>query len=369
MRLAVFCSILSPWSRQAVLRLVELGNEVHVIDFSTQGQHDYLHERSEVFGRDIAYMRRRIAGVHLIRNASGSRLRYIVYARKLGRICRDIDADVLLTLWGGGWAVMSYLSGFRPYAVFVGGGDILRVSGWQKLVSHYALTEARVVFANGQYFAERTRAFAPKANVVPLYYGVDPDRFKPIDSSADYLRIVCTRGFSEVYNNGYLIEGMANLDKEIQNIEVVFTSPGRLLAETMEKADRLLPAEIRDRVMFRNGVTDDEMLDILQNSNIYVSLSRYDGTSISLLEALSCGLFPVLSDIPQNREWVNPLRENGLLVPLDSPADLSEALAKAIRSVELRHRARAANRGLILERADGRKNMQILTSKLESFIS
>ena len=97
-------------------------------------------------------------------------------------------------------------------------------------------------------------------------------------------------------------------------------------------------------------------------------MSRSDGTSTALLEALSCGLFPILSDIPQNREWIDSTANNGILVPLDKPAKLADALSCAIQDEQWRRRAGKYNRSLILERADSRKNMDILVSKLEFMI-
>jgi glycosyltransferase involved in cell wall biosynthesis len=110
------------------------------------------------------------------------------------------------------------------------------------------------------------------------------------------------------------------------------------------------------------------MLANLQDSSVYVSLSRSDGTSISLLEALSCGLFPILSDIPQNREWIDPSLENGILVPLDRPVELAAALRRAVTDASLRERAAVVNRRLIEERADARRNMTTLASRLQEMV-
>lgn len=369
MRIAVFCPLLSPWSRQAVLRLVEFGHEVHIFDFSNPGrQIGYLDGHTELFAQDIAKLRSQVSGVHLIDARITSPIRYIVYAPELGWVCQKIRADILLVLWGGGWSLMSYLSGFRPYVVFVGGGDVLRVGGLQRCISGFALKNAKVVFANGQYLAEKTRELAPKARVVPLYYGVDPVRFTPSEPTELPCQIVCTRGFAEVYNNQYLIEGLAYLPRSLPDLQVVFTSPGRLLQNTQSLADRLLPNELRSRVQFLNGVTDDGMLAVLRRSQVYVSLAKSDGTSISLLEALSCGLFPILTDIPQNREWINPTSGKGLLVPLDQPKVLAEALATAILDDEMRIRAREANRQLVLQRADSHNTMATLATKLEEIM-
>ena len=104
----------------------------------------------------------------------------------------------------------------------------------------------------------------------------------------------------------------------------------------------------------------------MRKAHIFASLSRSDGTSISLLEALACGLFPVLSDIPPNREWLDERAHNAALVPLDQPETLAAALEQAILDGDLRRKAAVFNRDLVSQRADSHKIMSILASRLES---
>ncbi len=368
MRIAMLMSLGVSWAREAALRLAEAGHEIHAIDFADEPFDNYLRGRTDVHAGGIARLGNEIAGIHIIPGQDLSQWRYVKYAPRLREICRSIDPDVLLSLWGGGFAAISYLSGIRPYAVYVCGGDILRVSGLQKALSRYILQRASVVFANGNYFSTKTLEFAPSARVVPAYLGVDTGRFTPGDQTNRPITVVCTRGFAKVYNNGYLIEALAAMDQSLPDFRVVFTSAGESLNETRALAERLLSPSMLRRVQFLGGITDQQLIANLQNAHIYTSVSRYDGTSISLLEALSCGLFPVLSDIPANREWIDLRIANGVLVPLDQPAAYAKALEKAI--VEAPHRQIAAvNRQLVLDRADGRKTMAAVASTLEKAIA
>ena len=291
-------------------------------------------------------------------------MRYAMYAPRLAKIFRDIKADTLLTLWGGGFAAIAYLSGIRPYAVFVGGGDILRVSGLQKTLSRKALSKASVVLANGDFFARRTQEFAPGASVVPLYYGIDPSKFMPGNPPPNPVIVLCTRGFSRPYNNGYVIQALATMPANVPDFQMVFTSAGEILEETKSLADSILTPEMRRRVKFLNGVTDDAMLENLQRAHVYTSASLYDGTSISLLEAFSCGLFPVVSDIPANTEWIRDGGCNGTLFPLNDASSYGRALLQAIQDADLRSRAAGVNRQAILDRADSRKTIANLASIL-----
>jgi glycosyltransferase involved in cell wall biosynthesis len=368
LRIAMLASLSVSWSREAALRLSELGHEVHLIDFESEMEDSYLRGRGDLNSRSIAKLHDILAGVHIIRGKDISQWRYLKYAPQLRTICKKIKADILFSLWGGGFAMISYISGIRPYAVFLGGGDILRVSGIRKMISRVALNRAAVVLANGKYFGEKAKSFAPGADIHPMYLGVDTKKFVLGTPPSSPVVIICTRGFSPVYNNSYLIEALSCLPESVPDFRVVFTSTGQLLNEAKAMADRILSPTIRQRVSFLGGVTDEEMVENLQNAHIYTSFSRYDGTSISLLEALSTGLFPILSDIPQNREWIDPEVRNGMLVPLDEPAALAERLETAIRDQAHCRSVRTLNRSLILDRADGRKAMAQAASLLEAAI-
>jgi len=180
-------------------------------------------------------------------------------------------------------------------------------------------------------------------------------------SSPSKSRIICTRGFLPVYNNEYLIQALATLgDDDTRDFHVTFAAPGPDLQKAKTLADRVLTPGLRTRVHFRNGLDRKALIQELSSSSLYVSLSKSDGASFSLLEALSCGIFPVLSDIPQNREWVTPEEDNGILVPFGDPGALAHALIRALADGAWRARAAAYNRQKVLEQADVSRNLREL---------
>jgi glycosyltransferase involved in cell wall biosynthesis len=117
------------------------------------------------------------------------------------------------------------------------------------------------------------------------------------------------------------------------DVQMTFTSSGPTLDAARRLAEEAGPADPRKTIAFLGGVSDDELLGHLQSSHIYVSLSRSDGTSISLLEALAA------------------------------------ALEKAVSDPSLRTRAAPINRQLALQRADAAKNMSLLISTLETLLA
>lgn len=83
---------------------------------------------------------------------------------------------------------------------------------------------------------------------------------------------------------------------------------------------------LSSQVTFLGEVPYDQVRSILDDHDVFLLVSDYEGLPLSLLEAMGAGLVPVVSDLPSGvREVVN--RDNGILVPLEPSRGYSEAIA------------------------------------------
>jgi len=92
-----------------------------------------------------------------------------------------------------------------------------------------------------------------------------------------------------------------------------------------------------------------QMAELYAASEVTISATEHDGTPNSILEAMACGSFPIVSNLESLREWVENGR-NGFLVDL-TPSSFASAIVKALRDDALRARATVRNRELIEDRA------------------
>lgn len=364
MRIALLMTEASPWCRELANRLIQHGVDVHIIDFAKPLKGAAYLSASDAFQRkEIQALRERAAGVHHLAWLADSRFRYLASAPQLARICRLTRSDVLLTLYGGGNALAAFTSGVRPYAVYAVGSDILLVRGAiARHVAGRALSAAAVVFANGDYLSRSARSLAPAAHVYPLLLGINVSEFQLRPRANHKTHIICTRGFMSVYANEVIVSALGIVDPAL-DVEVTFTSAGPTLAEVQRLA-RTLPLAA-SRVHFLAGITRSELVTRLETADLYVSMARSDGTSISLLEAMAAGAFPVVTNLEQNREWLASDLGDGELVTIDSAADLAAALERVIVDQARRARAGPRNRRVIETRANANMNTETLIRELE----
>jgi len=110
-----------------------------------------------------------------------------------------------------------------------------------------------------------------------------------------------------------------------------------------------------DYVHFPGQVNQAELVHYYQAADLYISTSHSDGTSISLLEALACGCPVLLSDIPGNREWINP-GEQGWLYPDGDVAALAKAIVYAVDNRSKLTQMGESARKLVEQRGDWENN-------------
>ena len=217
--------------------------------------------------------------------------------------------------------------------------------------------------------ARRVHAVSQELVNVLESYGIETDRIEcfPVGvnlrrfavhrrtaDESDAMHIVCTRRQEEVYANHVFIEALAWLRDRGLRFQATLAGGGPLL---QQRESQIRSLSLEQHVSPLGQVSHERISRILATSDIYVSASTSDGTSSSLLEALACGLFPVVTRIPANIPWV----EDGVTGLFFEPGDvlcLGRALERALRDPDLRRVAAKKNRELVERKADQEPNMR-----------
>jgi hypothetical protein len=104
--------------------------------------------------------------------------------------------------------------------------------------------------------------------------------------------------------------------------------------------DRVLddyPAEVHDQISVVPRYRREELPALLRSYAVLALPTRFEGSSIALLEAMACGLVPVTTDAP-GPDAVIRHGTNGLVVPTGDPEQLRDTLRRVLADGDLRHR-------------------------------
>src|ERR1700732_3367853 len=97
----------------------------------------------------------------------------------------------------------------------------------------------------------------------------------------------------------------------------------------------------------------EDIVSLWRSCHFAVLPSHREGLPITLLEAAACGRPLIATDAPGCREIVIE-DQTGLLVPIESPADLAQAILRLAESPQLRARYGDAARKLVVDKLSAR---------------
>jgi glycosyltransferase involved in cell wall biosynthesis len=216
----------------------------------------------------------------------------------------------------------------------------------------------------------------PESKIQVIPFGINTDIFNP-DANGQSIRkelqidkndvvIISTRYLlNDHYNVECLIRAIPLILKEHENAKFVVKGEGPLENYLKTLVRKL---NVSKNVHFVHFVPYNKIAQYLRAADIYVSTCFVDSTSVSLLEAMACGLAPIVTDIPGNREWIENGVNGFLFPPKDSEA-LAQKITQLIESQHLRKTFGQKCFQIIKQRATWEKSVSDMETIYTSLIS
>lgn len=270
------------------------------------------------------------------------------------------------------YGFLAALCGVRPTAIAQQG----RTDLWpenslmlplKKIIQNYAFSHADLIHAWGPVMTvsmKEAKVEMEKVLVLPKGIRLEEFAFSPPVHYKGVNAIV-TRSLMPEYRHNVILEAFAILHREGVDISLTIVGDGTEMPSLKRKAKQL---GIADKVIFTGRIPNTALPGLLGQSNIYISMPITEGVSASLFEAMACGCFPVVTDIPGNQSWINH-RQNGALVPVDNAAELAAELRWALQHGDICSEAAVNNRRFVEMHADFNTNMSIIANKYHDMIT
>ena len=276
----------------------------------------------------------------------------------------DINPDIVHAHFATSYGLLALAAQRSPLVVTAHGSDLLQLglhSSVMRAILRRVLRAADLITVPSEQMRSVANTLLRESGSSDLVspkridvfqYGIEAQRLLRVADSVredparrDVLKIVSSRSLHPVYQVDALIQALAILQARGTNFvcDILGDGPQR---RSLEKLVHRLG--LAERVHFYGHCSPMTVEQFVARADVYASVSKSDGASLSLLEAMALGATPVVSDIPANRPWIED-GTNGFLVAPD-PASIAEGID---RTQSLwKDRVTMANRAIILERAD-----------------
>lgn len=259
---------------------------------------------------------------------AGGNWRFLMKGSAIRSVLNTIKPDVLHALYATSYGLAGALTGFHPYVVTPLGTDVLispKQSFIYRFVLRYVFRKADLVTSMAPHMTEAMLQLGLlKEKLSDVVLGINTEVFNRNEQQLpkDVFVISSIRNLEPVYNIPHFLRAIALVKSSITNLKVNVVGQGSLKDELMSLCREL---QIEDVVQFHGKIPQSEIVKLLNRSHIAVTVSLSDGNALSLLESMACGVYPIASDIPANRQW---LKEglNGSLVKINDVEGLAEKI-------------------------------------------
>ena len=181
-----------------------------------------------------------------------------------------------------------------------------------------AINGSDYLFADTKHLCDEcTKMSKEKKNIKKILFGIDTNLFKPKNKRRNGLVFLSVRRTEPIYNPTLIIMAFSSIQQETGST-LLMAKPEVNSQAIYDLVDQL---EIKDAVEFYEPRQYHEMPDLYNRADCGISIPNTDGASVAKLEAMSCGIPLIASDIPSNREWID-YGKDGILVKKDDLADL-----------------------------------------------
>ncbi len=294
--------------------------------------------------------------------------RYPLARGAFRRAVAAFDPDLVEAHFVPNYGVLGALLDRHPLAIHAWGSDLLvsaRQSPFHAARARYALSRADVVVADARVLGDAALGLGARpAALLVVPWGADLARF-PLAPAVASPTIVSVRQLEPLYDVATLVRALPEVRRAVPGVRVTLAGDGPLRGVLAAEARDL---GVDDVVQFVGRVPHDTLPALYGGAAVYVSTSRSDSTSISLLEAMATGAVPVVSDIAGNREWIDE-GVGGRLFPVGDAGALARALVATLEDAAFRESARRVNRARVEREGDWATNVARIEARYRELVS
>ena len=253
-------------------------------------------------------------------------------------ILREIEPDVVHALRIPNEGYLTALSRRRNFIVSSWGSDFIdtaKNSFLNRTLIKFTLKRTHTFFSDCRRDIDLAQTYGLKSEtprfIFPGNGGVDTNIFYPPGELCKTHSLLYCRGLSRVTCIETLIITYQMLQDQFKNISLTIMSPTVTHAQINQLFDK---HQVNKKNLNILDFSAPKTLALhMRNHSIFVSPMSSDGLPNSMLEAMSCGMVPVMSNLTSISEVITD-SVNGYLFEATSYNELYTAVSSALRNLE-----------------------------------
>jgi len=310
--------------------------------------------------------------IHRMREVLPFKLDYFREVRRVRELVTSIRPSFVHAHYASGYGTLGRLVGFHPYVVSVWGSDIYEFpqrSPLHRWLLKRNLAAADYLCSTSQDMAREAQKYTSKPILITPF-GVDCEAFSPPEKAREETNefvIGTVRSLEKSYGIDCLLKAFKLFTDRHPDwpSKLVVVGGGNLECEYKQLARDL---DLGERVCFVGKVPHSRVPDYLRSFSVFAALSNTESFGVAILEASSCGIPVVVSNVGGLPEVVVD-GKTGLMIPPNDEAAAAGCFEKLFLSPSLRDSLGQAGRRRVRECYEWNQTARIMENLYEDVIA
>ncbi len=277
---------------------------------------------------------------------------YFGKIKRVRELIREENPDIIHAHYATSYGLLGSLLNFKPYILSVWGSDVYdfpRRSFIHRWLLKHNLKSPTLLMSTSTDMKKEIQKYT-KRDVLVTYFGVDPQVYKPLKGvkKEGIFTIGTIKSLFKVYGLEYLVKAFKLLVEKYPQDRFKLILAGKGEEEANLKA-LVKELEIENSVEFPGYLSIENLVKTYNLMDIAVFPSLQESFGVSAVEAQSCGVPVVATDVGGLPEATSP-GKSSLLVKPENEVELFQAMEKLFLERELRENMGHNGRKYVLEK-------------------
>lgn len=285
---------------------------------------------------------------------------YLGQLKTLRQYVADFQPDIIHAHYATSYGLLAALSKPKSLFVSVWGSDVFdfpRKSFLHKSLLKFIFRKADRIFSTSHIMALETKKYTKKTSTV-IPFGIDTSVFtsQPIKTS-EKLIVGTVKTLEHIYGIDRLIAVCLALKPEFSNLECHIYGQGSLQTELEQTIEENNATEF---IFLKGAIVHCQVPSALNQMDVFCNFSRQESFGVAVLEASSCGIPVVATNIGGLKEVISD-EKTGFLAE-EQLTDLIDKTRMLLQNTQLREEMGNAGRKWVLEQYDWNENLNTMLS-------
>lgn len=261
----------------------------------------------------------------------------IKFIGEMRQLIKEINPDLLHAQYASSYGFLGTLLKKHPYAISVWGTDIYEFPNngpIQKQIIKHNFRKADYIFTNSKAMAREVNKYTDK-NVDVTFFGVDMERFKPVEVEKDGTFVIgIVKSLEKRYGIEYLIKAFKLLKDEYPSKKILLKIGGS--GQNLDNLVNLVKElGLEKEVEFLGRISPDNIAKTFCSFDITVFPSLREGFGVAAIESQACEVPVIVTNVGGHPESLDN-NKTGFIVEPESPEEIKEKIKILMNDENLR---------------------------------